>query len=39
MVIGVGRAIMNNLPFMHISLAEVSPCQPYALLAKLVVEK
>ena len=23
MVIGVGRAIMNNLPFMHISLAEV----------------
>lgn len=24
MVIGVGKAIMNNLPFMHISLAEVS---------------
>lgn len=24
MVIGVGRDIMNNLPFMHISLAEVS---------------
>ena len=24
MVIGVGRSIMNNLPFMHISLAEVS---------------
>lgn len=24
MVIGVGRAIMNNLPFMHIPLAEVS---------------
>lgn len=23
MVIGVGRAIMNNLPFMHISLAEI----------------
>jgi L-iditol 2-dehydrogenase len=23
-VIGVGRSIMNNLPFMHISLAEVS---------------
>lgn len=25
MVIGVGKAIMNNLPFMHLSLAEVSP--------------
>jgi L-iditol 2-dehydrogenase len=24
MVIGVGKAIMNNLPFMHISLSEVS---------------
>jgi threonine dehydrogenase-like Zn-dependent dehydrogenase len=24
-VIGVGRSVMNNLPFMHISLAEVSP--------------
>lgn len=24
MVIGVGKSIMNNLPFMHISLAEVS---------------
>lgn len=24
MVIGVGRPVMNNLPFMHISLAEVS---------------
>ena len=24
MVIGVGRSIMNNLPFMHLSLAEVS---------------
>jgi L-iditol 2-dehydrogenase len=24
MVIGVGKAIMNNLPFMHLSLAEVS---------------
>jgi L-iditol 2-dehydrogenase len=24
MVIGVGKAVMNNLPFMHISLAEVS---------------
>ncbi|MBE3042694.1 zinc-binding dehydrogenase, partial [Candidatus Bathyarchaeota archaeon] len=23
-VIGVGRAVMNNLPFMHMSLAEVS---------------
>ena len=23
MVIGVGREIMNNLPFMHLSLAEV----------------
>lgn len=27
MVIGVGKAIMNNLPFMHISLAEVSRFQ------------
>jgi Zn-dependent alcohol dehydrogenase len=26
MVIGVGREIMNNLPFMHLSLAEVSSC-------------
>jgi L-iditol 2-dehydrogenase len=26
MVIGVGREIMNNLPFMHLSLAEVSCC-------------
>jgi L-iditol 2-dehydrogenase len=26
MVIGVGRSIMNNLPFMHLSLAEV--CGP-----------
>lgn len=25
MVIGVGREIMNNLPFMHLSLAEVRP--------------
>lgn len=25
MVIGVGKDIMNNLPFMHISLAEVRP--------------
>jgi len=25
MVIGVGREIMNNLPFMHLSLAEVCP--------------
>ena len=25
MVIGVGREIMNNLPFMHLSLGEVSP--------------
>lgn len=24
MVIGVGRPVMNNLPFMHLSLAEVS---------------
>lgn len=23
MVIGVGRSIMNNLPFMHLSLAEI----------------
>jgi hypothetical protein len=23
MVIGVGKPILNNLPFMHISLAEV----------------
>lgn len=23
MVVGVGRSIMNNLPFMHLSLAEV----------------
>lgn len=28
-VIGVGRSVMNNLPFMHISLAEVRPCLPY----------
>jgi L-iditol 2-dehydrogenase len=28
-VIGVGRSIMNNLPFMHISLAEVSS-RPHA---------
>lgn len=27
-VIGVGRAVMNNLPFMHISLAEVSISDP-----------
>ena len=27
MVIGVGRNIMNNLPFMHISLAEVRSCK------------
>lgn len=26
MVIGVGRPVMNELPFMHISLAEVSSC-------------
>lgn len=25
MIIGVGRSVMNNLPFMHLSLAEVSP--------------
>lgn len=24
MVVGVGKAVMNNLPFMHLSLAEVS---------------
>jgi L-iditol 2-dehydrogenase len=24
MVVGVGRSVMNNLPFMHLSLAEVS---------------
>ncbi len=24
MVIGVGRPVMNNVPFMHLSLAEVS---------------
>lgn len=24
-VIGVGKAVLNNLPFMHLSLAEVSP--------------
>lgn len=30
-VIGVGRSVMNNLPFMHISLAEVSvlPALPH----------
>jgi len=27
MVIGVGRPVMNNLPFMHLSLAEVSTFQ------------
>lgn len=27
-VIGVGRAVMNNLPFMHMSLAEVSVPAP-----------
>lgn len=26
MVIGVGRETMNNLPFMHLSLGEVSTC-------------
>jgi L-iditol 2-dehydrogenase len=31
MVIGVGRSIMNNLPFMHLSLAEVSLTQPQTL--------
>lgn len=28
-VIGVGRSVMNNLPFMHISLAEVSFLPPF----------
>jgi len=28
MVIGVGREIMNNLPFMHLSLGEVSSLRP-----------
>jgi hypothetical protein len=36
MVIGVGRPIMNDLPFMHMSLAEVSrvtiDIAPYRLL-------
>lgn len=36
MVIDVGRAIMNNLPFMHISLAEVGH---YAFLLRLSVCK
>jgi L-iditol 2-dehydrogenase len=30
MVIGVGREIMNNLPFMHLSLAEVGRMSSYA---------
>ena len=33
MVIGVGKAIMNNLPFMHISLAEVSAMYPKDILS------
>jgi L-iditol 2-dehydrogenase len=36
MVIGVGRDIMNNLPFMHLSLAEVSP--PICLNLTLITE-
>lgn len=33
MVIGVGRSIMNNLPFMHLSLAEVCHATPSANIA------
>lgn len=25
-VIGVGKSVMHNLPFMHLSMAEVGPC-------------
>jgi len=32
-VIGVGKSVMNNLPFMHISLAEVSRVASYLLFS------
>lgn len=32
MVVGVGRSIMNNLPFMHLSLAEVCVWSPGAMV-------
>lgn len=37
MVIGVGKSIMNNLPFMHISLAEVCQSSPFRNVRKQVL--
>jgi L-iditol 2-dehydrogenase len=38
MVIGVGREIMNNLPFMHLSLGEVNPLAAIIITKCMVVD-
>ena len=38
-VIGVGKSIMNNLPFMHLSLAEVGPVMPFIEIVTLMIDR